>query len=101
MVFVACRGLQIKVNRDKPPTLQWINVSFVCRRWREIALGSYQLWDTVSPNWSMSCVVTMLERSGTAPLDLDGMAREDFTPEQVETLAVILIQSHRIRYINL
>ena len=50
-----------------PPS--WVNVSYVCRHWRNIALGYPTLWSylfVVSPRWTEE----LLSRSKQAPLKL-------------------------------
>ncbi|KAF8437286.1 hypothetical protein L210DRAFT_3547392 [Boletus edulis BED1] len=50
-----------------PP--EWINVSYVCRRWRDVALNCPTLWtylSTMPPRWTIEC----LARSKQAPLKI-------------------------------
>lgn len=49
-----------------PPT--WISITYVCRRWRVVALSFQQLWSTVTPDLSPKWVLTFLKRSSHRPL---------------------------------
>ena len=46
----------------------WISITYVCRRWRMVALSFQQLWSTVPPNLSSKWVLTFLKRSPYRPL---------------------------------
>ncbi|TFY80518.1 hypothetical protein EWM64_g3494 [Hericium alpestre] len=56
--------------------LQWLTVTFICRRWRTLALGSPLLWNSIywgpvqgrpPDDW----ITAFIQRSAEAPLDLD------------------------------
>ncbi|KAH9036013.1 hypothetical protein EDB83DRAFT_2648885 [Lactarius deliciosus] len=49
-----------------PPT--WASITYVCRRWRVVALSFQQLWSTVTPDLSPKWVLAFLKRSSHRPL---------------------------------
>ncbi|KAI9436813.1 hypothetical protein BJY52DRAFT_1217734 [Lactarius psammicola] len=49
-----------------PPA--WISITYVCRRWRVVALSFQQLWSTVTPDLSPKWVLAFLKRSSHRPL---------------------------------
>ena len=57
------------VNPRYPPS--WIAISYVCQRWRAVALDFRKLWSTItldlSPKWISAC----LKRSAYAPKRVD------------------------------
>jgi hypothetical protein len=48
-----------------PP--DWVAISYVCQRWRAVALDFKKLWSTITPNLSPKWIFACLERSGYAP----------------------------------
>lgn len=59
---------------------EWINVTHVCRHWRNVALNYPSLWAVIVPDLSLGWLRAMLERSQTADLsinfDYDGWHRK-------------------------
>ncbi|KAI0058903.1 hypothetical protein BV25DRAFT_1829659 [Artomyces pyxidatus] len=49
----------------------WINVTHVCRRWREIALGHATLWSSIDCTVPRPWREEMLHRSAACPVSLD------------------------------
>ncbi|KAI0682944.1 hypothetical protein BC835DRAFT_1397540 [Cytidiella melzeri] len=47
---------------------QWLVISHICRRWRNVAIYTQELWRNIVVNSNEDCVRTMLERSGQQPL---------------------------------
>ncbi|KZS94993.1 hypothetical protein SISNIDRAFT_453150 [Sistotremastrum niveocremeum HHB9708] len=45
-------------------------ISFVCRRWRDIALNTPRLWSQIHLSWPNCAVSTYFSRSGSVPLSL-------------------------------
>jgi hypothetical protein len=74
MVFRYCKRPRRRLEHIfAEPNLEWIRVTFVCRSWRQIALGCPSLWgDCLALSRSVDCVQTMLTRSQEAPLQLNG-----------------------------
>jgi hypothetical protein len=82
-----------------PPCLQ---ISHVCRAWRDSALQCPLLWTDIlfrPPEWTP----IMLERSRTAPLKVgirvedDNLANDDF----VSSVRLALSHTHHIRYLSI
>ncbi|KAI9434423.1 hypothetical protein H4582DRAFT_1793573, partial [Lactarius indigo] len=57
--------LSYKYQKD---SLQWISITYVCRRWRVVALGFQRLWSAVTPDLSPKWVLEFLKRSSQRPL---------------------------------
>ncbi|KAH8994280.1 hypothetical protein EDB92DRAFT_1944152 [Lactarius akahatsu] len=57
-----------------PPSLNssgrpdWIAVTYICRYWREAALGIPKLWSSITPGLSISWSRAMIERSAPLPM---------------------------------
>ncbi len=54
--------------QKNPPS--WISITYVCRRWRVVALSFQQLWSTITPDLSPKWVLAFLQRSSHRPLYL-------------------------------
>ncbi|KAI0931752.1 hypothetical protein AcW2_000573 [Taiwanofungus camphoratus] len=90
--------------RDAPDTtLHRLYVTWVCRRWRDVAIGDQTLWTSIwfrdAPPWNRS--LAFLERAGTAPLDLrineeemrpGGDDPPHITPAQINWLLDIILR---------
>lgn len=63
------RQMQLIYNSDNPRVLSWLVVGHVCYHWREVALGTPELWATPFLN-SSKATDEMLTRSKMAPLNL-------------------------------
>ncbi|KAF9457430.1 hypothetical protein BDZ94DRAFT_232219 [Collybia nuda] len=68
----------------RPHPYQQLNISHTCSRWRQLALGSTNLWTHITLNASQCWVETLLDRSQQAPLivevDLQCPHIRDFSP---------------------
>ncbi|KAF7290431.1 MYND-type domain-containing protein [Mycena chlorophos] len=63
------------VDDDDCPRYYALTISSVCRRWREVALGSYRLWSKLDMDFGsivdpVSLSELLLSRSGRVPLDI-------------------------------
>uniref|UniRef100_A0A8H7XUT7 F-box domain-containing protein n=1 Tax=Psilocybe cubensis TaxID=181762 RepID=A0A8H7XUT7_PSICU len=79
---------------------QWVKLSFVCRRWRGVALDTPSFWDSpplLSPHWTEEC----LSRSKMSNLTLNFPYHKPASNQRIASLSKILRQhSSRIREIN-
>ncbi|TFK68996.1 hypothetical protein BDN72DRAFT_640983 [Pluteus cervinus] len=90
-VFLTCRR---QPSTDRPDMQGLLTLTWVCHRWRDIALSNPSLWTYIGPenfHWAAEC----LSRSKEAPLEVifDGPCAPD-----VRTL--LLSQLHRFRRLN-
>ncbi|KAI0301536.1 hypothetical protein B0F90DRAFT_1717888 [Multifurca ochricompacta] len=49
----------------------WLAITYVCRHWRSIVLNHHILWTSITPGLTLRWVKVLMERSGTAPVDVD------------------------------
>ncbi|KAI0673333.1 hypothetical protein C8Q78DRAFT_617902 [Trametes maxima] len=77
-------------------TLHRVHLSWVCRRFRDVALADQTLWNSVwfrdPPPWTRS--LTFIERAGTAPIDvrindIDPPARPDRSATSARPLITV------------
>ncbi|KZV72042.1 hypothetical protein PENSPDRAFT_375105 [Peniophora sp. CONT] len=81
-----------------PVSLGWINVTFVCQSWRNLALACASLWTDISGEFGLSWVNAFLERSQQAPLTL----REfDYDSRYFHLDDILQRTLHRIRFFSL
>ncbi|KAI9432479.1 hypothetical protein H4582DRAFT_2102290 [Lactarius indigo] len=80
----------------------WIAITYVCRYWREAALGLYKLWSSITPGLSISWTRAMIERSAQLPMRIDMRIRPCFA-DGIESSAAseLLLISPRIRSLRL
>ncbi|KAJ3913676.1 hypothetical protein F5877DRAFT_83561 [Lentinula edodes] len=79
-------------------------LSFVCSRWRAVALSVYQLWSSIcilahedpESEGVMHLTELSLERSGDSPLDLFLNLREDSS-----VMHMLYAQAHRWRHVHI
>ena len=45
----------------------WLAITYVCQRWRAVALDFKKLWSTITPDLSPKWITAFLERSSRAP----------------------------------
>ncbi|KZV59792.1 hypothetical protein PENSPDRAFT_672110 [Peniophora sp. CONT] len=81
------------IGGKKQYELAWIKVTFVCHRWREIALGTPGLWSAQMDcmDYPPSLIPSLLQRSANLPIrlavDLDDVLR--FTKEREKIIAIM------------
>ncbi|KAA1477799.1 hypothetical protein DENSPDRAFT_845010 [Dentipellis sp. KUC8613] len=73
----------------------WIRITYVCRRWRRIAIGYPMLWTHVMGLLSMKWISTFFQRSEPFPLDID-IELESWV-EDKNLLRLLQGELHRIR----
>ncbi|KAK7691140.1 hypothetical protein QCA50_006243 [Cerrena zonata] len=98
-------------SHPKVPPYQCITFTHVCHRWREIALQTHDLWSYIHLGHP-ECVALYLERSGQSLLQVTSMRghrlpsrypprKQLHSPSDVESLKLVLGQSHRLRALTL
>jgi hypothetical protein len=86
---------QLLYNPDNPDILSWLIVGHICRHWREVALGTPELWATPFLN-SLQATDEMLARSKMAPLNLRIGWRY-----RVDTIQKALMHTERLQVVSL
>ncbi|KAF8494155.1 hypothetical protein F5888DRAFT_674518 [Russula emetica] len=78
-IFVFCAGLgdpdgpdtvdpnPLSVTRRPRYAPNWIAITYVCQRWRAVALNFKKLWSTITPNLSPKWIAEFLQRSALVP----------------------------------
>jgi hypothetical protein len=71
-IFTVCAGNSngrdtnvVSRRPGYPPN--WVAITYVCQRWRAVALGFRRLWFTISTDLSPRWIAAFLERSSHAP----------------------------------
>ena len=76
-IFIFCAGCPDGPAATADPNLlmvvrcpryppDWVAISYVCQRWRAVALDFKKLWSTLTPNLSPKWIAACLERSAYA-----------------------------------
>ena len=60
-------GLSSSVLRSPRYGPNWIAITYVCQRWRAVALNFKKLWSTLTPNLSPKWIAAFLQRSAFVP----------------------------------
>jgi len=71
-----------KYGNSMPAAPNWANVSYVCRHWRDVALGCPSLW-TYIPRTSQRWTQELLARSKNVPLKVYGGIRPGDEPSRM------------------
>lgn len=79
----------------------WMRITFVSKRWREVALAMPRLWDIISINWKTDLLQTMLHRSASFPFSLEGSLEGAYGEVDLEELRRSLLHAKRLRSVNL
>ncbi|KAI0299086.1 hypothetical protein B0F90DRAFT_1926244 [Multifurca ochricompacta] len=70
LIFFLCVEDPTLANRRQRCPPSWISITYVCRRWRTVALGFLQLWSIITPDLSPQWVTAFLKRSSYLPLHI-------------------------------
>ncbi|KAI0045885.1 hypothetical protein FA95DRAFT_1560659 [Auriscalpium vulgare] len=103
-IFLCC--LQDKPLRDQRSSrlmLGWINITYVCQRWRDVALDCAHLWTHVSIGMGDAWVEEMLLRSGQKDLYLDDLNSHysEWSVPEVRRKGLIKQNAYRVRSIDM
>lgn len=94
------QSLVLKRTRSPPHSLCWIRITFVCHRWRTIALKLAELWSEVQPDWTEQCIQTMLDQSRATRLTV--LSGEKWTHSKpMSVYATFAKHIHRIAELRL
>ncbi|TFK65477.1 hypothetical protein BDN72DRAFT_860591 [Pluteus cervinus] len=59
------------LHSRRKPTLEWVKVTHVSQHWRDVAIGSPNLWSQISTTYPKCLAEEWLQRSKSAPLSID------------------------------
>ncbi|TEB31496.1 hypothetical protein FA13DRAFT_330577 [Coprinellus micaceus] len=97
-----CLLLDVRTNiggLTAEESMEWVRVTYVCRHWREVALGCQTLWAHLSFA-SPEFTEIMLARAKNAPLHVESF--DDWgRPRTFEILGRVLSQTERLRVVRL
>lgn len=96
-IFIRCARNHHKNRRSVP---EWVNVSYVCRHWRDIALNCSTLWSFLfvsSQHWTDE----LLARSKTTPLKVRVDSEYPKQSKELYLLEKVAPQAGRIEDISL
>ncbi|KAK7691382.1 hypothetical protein QCA50_004781 [Cerrena zonata] len=65
-IFLYVRAVESETSYTHRTSRRWMRLSWVCRRWRNVALRSQLLWSKVEAS-NIELAEMFLQRSGTAP----------------------------------
>jgi len=75
-IFFLCTMVSEELNLDTveggpryPPI--WVAITYVCHRWRVVALDFRKLWSTITPDLSPKWLATFMQRSSYTPRHVD------------------------------
>ncbi|KAH9954239.1 hypothetical protein BC827DRAFT_1243893 [Russula dissimulans] len=60
-----CNPIRVEIGPRYPPI--WITITYVCHRWRVVALDFRKLWSTITPDLSPKWLAAFLNRSSYTP----------------------------------
>ena len=82
--------------------LDWIEVTHVCRHWRQVALDNSSLWARIPDIWKHTeWISEMLARAKNAPLDIESHAGARPSPEALLMIPPHLSHTRQLRFRNL
>ncbi|KAJ8507229.1 hypothetical protein ONZ45_g10389 [Pleurotus djamor] len=80
--------------------LDWLNISAVCRHWREVSLATPLLWSFIDFK-SVNCAEEMMERSKATPLSLRIVFAGDSCDDGRRELALDALSNRSVREIDI
>ncbi|KAG2757078.1 hypothetical protein P692DRAFT_20790170 [Suillus brevipes Sb2] len=99
-IFVQhAQQMQLLHVPDNPAVLSWLKVGHICRHWREVALGTPELWATPFLN-SSRATEEMLMRSKMAPLNLRCGQRYRMDSVQKALMHIDRLQEVSLPFLN-
>ncbi|KAI0048560.1 hypothetical protein FA95DRAFT_1034935 [Auriscalpium vulgare] len=75
-------------------TIGWIKVTHVCHRWRATALEFSGLWSFIAFPLGDSCATKMVERAGSAPLQIYPHTIPDDPEDELTPIQLAIISKH-------
>jgi len=82
-------------------TTEWLVVTRVCRRWREVAIGHATLWSNLSNKHGMPWE-TYLQRAGTCSLSIEAFFQDSFESVGYDKKIQLITQHlHHVRQLHL
>ncbi|KAG2343939.1 hypothetical protein BDR05DRAFT_1059218 [Suillus weaverae] len=90
---------QLLYAPDDPAVLSWLNVGHICRHWREVAIGTLELWATPFLN-SSQATEEMLTRSKMAPINLRSGPRYRMDSVQKTLMHIERLQEVSLPFLN-
>ncbi|KAJ3548747.1 hypothetical protein NMY22_g1145 [Coprinellus aureogranulatus] len=99
---IVYRKLEQEERRYGPsmPWLNWLRVTHVCRRWRDVALGYPALWAELSFSHP-ALADMMLQRTRDGPIDIKFSCVESMSNELQAVFRKALSQTYRLRTVDL
>ncbi|KAH9954241.1 hypothetical protein BC827DRAFT_1243907 [Russula dissimulans] len=72
-IFFLCTKVSDNLNRDLVPRYPpiWVAITYVCHRWRVVALDFRKLWSTITSDLSPKWLVAFMQRSSSTPKYVD------------------------------
>ncbi|KAI0044492.1 hypothetical protein FA95DRAFT_1608493 [Auriscalpium vulgare] len=78
-------------RRAIPPGSDWITVTYVCRRWRQVALERATLWTDIDPTaLGRKWAAAFIARSQRAPISIQNRDREPLNPSSCDWVVRLL-----------
>ena len=96
-IFIQCARSHQRNQRGIP---DWVNVSYVCRHWRDVALNCSTLWSFLFAS-SQSWTDELLARSKTAPLKVRVDSDYPKPSQELNLLEKVAPQTGRIQDLRL
>ncbi|KAI0317417.1 hypothetical protein OF83DRAFT_1283445 [Amylostereum chailletii] len=93
-VFLLARSFVEGPQGRKPPS--WVAITYVCRRWRAVAIAYPSLWCQISLDAGLSWLTTFTERSTAIPVCIQ-LNLQGWTPITHDLLTSVLPRTRTLR----